>query len=321
MPQELPPTFGIFCALGASICFSLNDVTVKFLSGGYPLHQIVFLRAFVALILTLALITPFEGGWAALRTKRPLMHMLRGGFVVVANSSFFAAIAVLPLADVTAIFFVAPLFITAFSMIILKEVVGPRRWAAVLVGLLGVMIVVRPGGAGFTWLAVLPIIAALAYASLHTMTRAMGLSERASTMAIYIQLTFLLVCGGLGLMLGDGRYLAQAGDNGALQFFLRPWVWPPTEDLLRMAGLGTFSAAGGYLISLAYRGTEAALVAPFEYTALILSVFWGYVIWAEVPVLWSWIGIALILASGLYIAIREAQLGRKPSAKRVGARR
>lgn len=321
MTTPRPVSLGILCALGASISFSLNDVTVKLLSGDFPLHQIVFVRAVCALLLTLCLITPLEGGLAALRTRRPLLHALRGGFVVLANSTFFAAIAVMPLADVTAIFFIAPLFITAFSTIFLGEYVGARRWAAVIIGLIGVVIVVRPGGDGFTAVAVLPMIAALAYASLHTMTRVMGLTERASTMAIYIQLTFLVVSAILGLTFGRGDYLHLAGDNGALQFFLRPWIWPPTEDLIRMVGLGAFSALGGYLISQAYRGTEAALVAPFEYTALILSVFWGYVIWAEIPILSTWIGIALILGAGLFIALREAQVGQRPSARRVGARR
>ena len=137
MTSQRPASIGILCALAASIFFSLNDVTVKFLSGDYPLHQIVFIRALVALTLTLALITPFEGGFAALKTRRPALHLLRGVFVVIANSTFFAGIAVMPLADVTAIFFVAPLFITALSIIALGETVGPRRWAAVLVGLLG----------------------------------------------------------------------------------------------------------------------------------------------------------------------------------------
>ena len=149
----------------------------------------------------------------------------------------------------------------------------------------------------------------------------MGLTERASTMAVYIQLTFLLVSVLFGLVVGKGQLLYLASDNGALVFLLRPWVWPETTDLWRMVALGAFSAGGGYLISQAYRGTEAALVAPFEYVALILSVFWGYTIWAEVPPAATWIGIALIAGSGIFIALREASIGRKPVAKRVLARR
>lgn len=316
---ERGAAFGISCALGATVFFSLNDLSIKFLSGDYPLHQIVFVRATVALLITLMIIMPLDGGWAALKTRRPMIHVLRGICVVVANSAFFAGIAAMPLADASAIFFVAPLFITGLSFLFLGEAVGIRRWMAVLVGLIGVIIVVRPTGASFTVVALLPAIAALAYAGLQTMTRYTGMSERASTMSFYIQLTFMIVSGGLALSLGDGRFAGS--ENEAIEFFLRPWVMPPFGDGLIMLALGAVSACAGYLISQAYRGTDAGLVAPFEYTALLLAVFWGIVIWGEWPTWTTWMGILLIAGSGIFVALREAQLGGKPSAKRVAGRR
>lgn len=316
---ERGAAFGISCALGATVFFSLNDLSIKFLSGDYPLHQIVFVRATVALLITLMIIMPLDGGWAALKTRRPMIHVLRGICVVVANSAFFAGIAAMPLADASAIFFVAPLFITGLSFLFLGEAVGIRRWMAVLVGLIGVIIVVRPTGASFTVVALLPAIAALAYAGLQTMTRYTGMSERASTMSFYIQLTFMIVLGGLALSLGDGRFAGS--ENEAIEFFLRPWVMPPFGDGLIMLALGAVSACAGYLISQAYRGTDAGLVAPFEYTALLLAVFWGIVIWGEWPTWTTWMGILLIAGSGIFVALREAQLGGKPSAKRVAGRR
>ena len=276
-PTERSAIVGISCALGATVFFSLNDLSIKFLSGDYPLHQIVFVRAAVALSITLFVIIPLDGGLVALKTQRPMIHVVRGMCVVVANSAFFAAIAVMPLANASAIFFVAPLFITGLSMLFLKEVVGFRRWVAVVVGLLGVVIVVRPTGAEFTAMTLLPAIAALAYAALQILTRYTGMSERASTMSFYIQLTFLLVTGGLALVLGDGRFAGS--ENDALEFFLRPWIMPPTMDGLIMLALGGVSACAGYLISQAYRGTDAGVVAPFEYVTLLLAVFWGIVIW------------------------------------------
>lgn len=311
--------FGISCALGATVFFSLNDLSIKFLSGGYPLHQIVFLRALVALIITMVFIVPLDGGWSALRAKRPWIHVVRGICVVIANSAFFAGIAAMPLADASAIFFVAPLFITGLSALVLGEVVGIRRWAAVGVGLLGVILVVKPTGAGFTVVALLPVLAAAAYAGLQVLTRYTGMSERASTMSVYIQLTFLMVSGGLALSLGDGRFAGS--ENEAVEFFLRPWQWPSLGDGLIMMALGGVSACAGYLIAQAYRGTNAAVVAPFEYTALLLAVFWGIVIWGEWPAGATWIGIALIAGSGIYVALREGRVGSKPSAKRVAGRR
>lgn len=310
---------GITFAIIAAICFSLNDMLIKLLSSGYPLHELVFIRSVVALALTLAIIMPLEGGYANMRTKRPGMHIFRGMCVVVANSTFFAGLVAIPLATASAIFFVAPLIITGLSVIVLREKVGVRRWAAVLVGLLGVLVVVRPGGAEFSFVMLLPVVAAAAYASMQITTRFMGFSEKASTMAMYLQLTFLMVSALVGLAVGDGRFAAQ--DNASLEFLLRAWVWPNSSDWGKLVATGILSGLGGYSISMAYRGTPAGLVAPFEYVALPLSVLWGLLIWQELPDSITWLGIALIILAGVYIAIREAAQGRRPSAKRMSGRR
>lgn len=314
-----PAVRGILCAIGAAVAFSVNDTAIKFLSGDYPLHQIVFVRALIALALTLLLVVPFDGGLSALRTRRPLAHAARGLCVVLANVTFFAAIAVLPLADATAAFFVAPLFITILSAVVLREAVGWMRWSAVAVGFVGVLIVVRPGGGSYGGLMLLPVLAASFYASLQIMTRWMGLNERASTMAVFIQVMFLIITSLIWLIAGDGRYAGS--DNPVFEFLLRAWVWPPLADFWVMVLLGCMSGAGGLLISLAYRGTDAALVAPFEYVALVMAVVWGALIFGVLPVPATWIGIVLIIGSGVFIAVREAQRSREPSAKRLAARR
>ena len=123
----------------------------------------------------------------------------------------------------------------------------------------------------------------------------------------------------MGLSLGDGRFSGQ--ENSSLEFLVREWVWPNHNDLLAMTGIGVASSIGGYMISQAYRLSEAGLIAPFEYTSLILSVFWGIIIWNEWLNLLSILGIILIITSGIYIAIREVQVGSKPSAKRASGRR
>ncbi|MCP5089262.1 MAG: DMT family transporter [Rhodobacteraceae bacterium] len=317
--QSGSATFGILCAVGAAAAFSLSDMLIKLMSGGYALHEIVFVRAVVALALTLGVIMPLEGGFANIRTSRPFSHLFRGLCVVVANTAFFTGLAVIPLADATAVFFVAPLLITGLSVIILRESVGLRRWMAVLVGLAGVIIVVRPGSAAFSPVILLPLLAACAYAGLQIMTRSMGLSEKASTLALYIQLTFLVTSAAVGLAVGDGRYAGH--DSGALEFLLRAWEWPTARDWLVLFTIGCFSATGGYLISQAYRGNDAGLVAPFEYVSLVLAVVWGFTIWGEWPDGATWAGITLIIASGVYVALRESALGRSPSAKRVATRR
>jgi drug/metabolite transporter (DMT)-like permease len=300
---------GIACVIGAVVAFTTQDMAIKWLSGDYPLHEIILARALVAITLTLSILVPLEGGYRNLRTKRLPLHLLRALAVVIANMTFFTGLATLPLGEATAIFFVAPLFITALSVPLLGERVGPRRWFAILVGLGGVTVMLRPGSGGFIPAFLLPLAAALAYALMQIMTRKLGMAEKASTMAFYIQLTFVVVSGAIGLTLGDG-VLAGRGDP-SLEFLLRAWVWPSTGDAIIMFGIGCLSGLGGYLISQAYRISEAALVAPFEYAALPLAVFWSVFLWGDWPDPISWLGIALITGAGLYAFYRETVRGRK----------
>ncbi|MDJ0627835.1 MAG: DMT family transporter [Rhodobacter sp.] len=303
---------GALCALGATLCFSVNDVAIKFLSGDYALHQIVLTRAAIGIWFTLLVIIPLSGGWRLLRTKRLGMHMLRGCFIVVANMSFFLGLAVMPLADAVAVFFVAPLVITVFSVIFLKETVGPRRWLAVAVGMAGVVVMLRPGAGSFQWAALLPLGAAVSYAGLHMMTRRIGTTESAATMSVYIQIMFIMVSGGIGLAVGDGRFDTGAG---VLSFLLRAWVWPEPQDWWLLALIGLMTATGGYLISQAYRISEAAFAAPFEYAAMPLAVLWGVMIFGEWPDAVAWTGILLIVGAGLFLLWREAVQGREAGAR------
>jgi drug/metabolite transporter (DMT)-like permease len=307
MPSPLPvATLGALCALGASLAFSLNDLAIKSLSGGYPLHQITLIRAILALIVTLAVIMPLTGGWRQIRTTRPGLHLIRSGFILASNLAFYAAVAALPLAEATAIFFVSPLLLALFAMAFLGERVGPWRWGAILAGLAGVALVIRPGSAAFAPVALLPLLAAACYAASSTMTRRLGLRESAATLAFYIQFTFLTFSTVVGLTIGDGR-LDLPGHGASLAFLTRAWIVPPMADwpMLALAGVG--SAMGGLLISQAYRLCEAALVAPFEYAALPMAILWGFVVFGDFPDAIAWVGIALILAAGLTMVWRETR--------------
>lgn len=304
---------GILCVIGAVWTFSTQDAGIKWLSGDYPLHQLTFIRSAIALVLTVAIFIPLEGGFKNLRTRRVGMHLLRGLTVVMANMAFFTGLATLPLAEATAIIFVSPLFITAFSVVLLGEFVGFRRWAAVFVGLAGVMIVMRPGGSTFQYAAILPLIAALCYALLQIMTRKLGFTEKASTMAFYIHLTFFAFSGAVGLLAGSGHYAGTGNAN--LEFLLRGWVWPNWDDGLIIAGIGVIASIGGYLISQGYRLCPAGIAAPFEYAALPLGIFWSILLWGHWPDGWSWIGIMLVAGAGLYVFYRETLTGKRISWK------
>jgi len=299
---------GILSALGAAACFSVNDVSIKFLSGDYALHQVVLVRSLVGMVFILAVLVPLYGGLQVLRTQRIGMHVLRGICVVFSNLAYFMALSVMPIAEAVAIFFVAPLVTTVFSVVFLGEAVGPRRWLAVVIGLIGVLVVMRPGSGAFQPAALLVLAAATSYAALLTFTRHIGGTEQAATMAFYIQLSFVLTSGLAGLALGQGQF--QAVDDGVLAFVTRPWVWPGAADLALMALTGLASGFGGFLISQAYRLCEAGLAAPFEYVALPMSVFWGITVFGEWPDIWSLTGICMILGGGLYMIWRETVIAR-----------
>lgn len=300
-----PVVIGALCAVGAALFFSVNDMAVKVLSGGYPLHQVIFTRSAIGITFMAALVMPFAGGTALLRTRQAGWHMLRGFLVFFTNMSYFLALSAMPIADATAIFYVSPVMIALFSIAFLGEKVGPRRWLAITVGLVGALVMIRPGSESFSPVALLPLVAAAGYAGLHTLTRKLGATESAVTMAFYLQVAFLLFSSGFGLAFGDGRLDPQ--DGTAWSFLLRGWIWPEGRDWLvfSLAGLGT--AAAGVLIAQAYRLCEAALVAPIEYIGLPMAIFWGLIIFGEWPDTYGWSGIALILISGLYMLFRETR--------------
>jgi S-adenosylmethionine uptake transporter len=310
--------------LAGVLAISVNDMLIKQLSGGYPLHEIVFFRAAIGIVFSLALVQ-YEGGLQILKTSQAGWHILRGALVVVSNMAFFLALAAIPLADATALFFVAPLFITLLSIPILGERVGIMRLSAVAVGFLGVIIMQRPwadAGAlqASRLVLLLPVIAALTYALNQLMTRRLGVRSKASALSVYIQGVFLVVSIGFFLVAGDGRF-AQGSTSASVQFLLRAWVWPASGDLWVLLGLGANAAIIGYCLSQAYRIADAATVAPFEYIGLPLSVFWGLVIFGDLPKWEVWVGIALILGSGLFVFLRErskAKISVKSPAARLG---
>ena len=223
--------------------------------------------------------------------------------------AFFTALAVMPLADATALFFVAPLFITLLSVPFLGETVGLRRIGAVLVGFLGVLVMLGPGaemgqGLPSRWVLLLPVVAAFGYACMQILTRKLRVTAKASAMSVYIQGMFLLVGAAFFLVAGDGRF-AAGQSNESLIFLLRAWVWPAPEDVWLFATLGAMSAIVGYSLSQAYRLGDAATIAPYEYAALPLAVMWGYFIFGTLPGVTTGLGIALIVGSGLFVFLRE----------------
>lgn len=264
-------------------CLCVNDAIGKTLTAGYPPVQILFLRNLLALPFA-ALLAWHMGGRAALRSARPMAHLLRGMIWLCAATLFFTGLSLMGLAEATVFLFTAPIFITALSALVLGENVGPRRWTAVLAGFAGVVIAVRPGGAAFDPAALFPLATAVFYALLMLSARWVDPRESVWTMMLYLVGGGAL-CGGL----------ASA------------FVWVPVRaaDLGLFAGIALFGTLGMTMMTQAFRLAPAAVVAPLDYTALIWATLLGWAIWREVPDGFTYLGAVVIAASGIYIVWRE----------------
>ncbi|TNF89689.1 MAG: DMT family transporter, partial [Gammaproteobacteria bacterium] len=180
-------TQGILCLVAALICLTLSDAIIKWLSPELPLHQVTLFRSCFALILVL-IIVRLEGGLVTLKTRRPVLHFVRGSLLVLANMFFFTALAAMPLAETVTLFYTAPLFICIMSQPVLGEKVSLSRWLVITLGMIGVVIMLRPGTELFRPISILPVLAALCYAAMTMMTRKLGMQEKAGALTFYIQL-------------------------------------------------------------------------------------------------------------------------------------
>ena len=287
---------------------SINDTIIKFLSDAYALHQLVFIRAIFGLLIIVPLVLVRQG-IAVLRTTRPGIHALRGLLIVLANLTFFAGLASLPLAEASAVVFVSPVLITIFSFYFLGEQIGVWRWSAVIVGLIGMICVVQPFGARLELTYLWPLAAAVCYAGFTVTTRYLGRTEGVASLATYSIVSFLVVSVAMGLLVGDGSFANTGNPN--LEFLLRAWRWPDAADLGQIAAIGVLSAVIAIAMSAAYRAGEASFLAPFEYVNLPLVLLWGFLIFGDFPNALALFGMALIASGGMIMIFREHEKGRR----------
>lgn len=280
--------------------FAVQDLILKMMSGSYPLSEAMVLRALTAVPLLYALVRAtggraFAPGW-------PRM-ILRGLVMFFSYSGYYLALPVLPLATTVALYFSAPLMIVVLSVVTLGERVSPQRWVAVLAGFVGVLVMIRPGSTLFEWAALLPVISGLAYATSMIMARVQGAYHSAAELAFHGNLVFLGCALILTLLFGNGAHATDA--HPSLAFLLRGWVVPTFRDFMLMTACGVIAAVGSALLTQAYRIAPSASVAPFEYTALIWSVLYGWLFWSDWPAPTTWTGIAIIVGSGLLVLRAE----------------
>ncbi len=290
------PLRGILLVVVAVFFFSCSDATAKYLSQTLPSIEIGWMRyvGFSTLLLPLML----RGGPQVVRTARPGLQILRGLGMLGSALFFIMGMRYLPLAEAAATSYVSPVFVTILSILILNEKIGVRRWAAVLVGLMGVLIVIRPGGAAFQPAAIFPILSAMSWATGVVITRKMTGQERPATTLIWSALTGLAVLTAL------------------LPFDFAV----PTWREIALGGLiGVVSTIAQWLLVQAYRYGDASVLASYSYIQIVWSSMMGYLVFGAMPDHWTFVGAGVIIASGVYTAHRERIRQKERAASQVPA--
>ena len=275
--------------LACVLVFCMMDAILKTLSSHYPPFQVAALRGASSLPWLLAWAAATSGLLPLLRVRWPL-HLLRGALGILMMAAFVYALRSLPLSTAYSIFFVAPLLITALSVPVLGEHVGPRRWTAIAVGFAGVLVVLRPAGGGMLTLAGFAVLlAAFGYAVSAITVRVLARTDSTQAMVVWLM---ALMAVGAGLLAWPG--------------------WQPirAEHAWLILGLGLAGALGQYLITEAFRLGEASLLAPLEYTAIVWGVLLDLAIWGVLPGMATWIGAGIIVSSGLYLIRREGRAAK-----------
>ena len=295
------PTLAALSLCSGVAIFSGQDWIIKLLSGDYPVHQAIAIRGVVAVLILLAFIG-YSGKLGGLRSKRMGLLIVRGLVLMMAYTTYYLAFPSMPLANIVALWFTVPLFVTALAGPFLGEKVGVRRWSAAIIGFAGVLIVVRPLANSFSLASLLPIASALTYSISALMARRMGATESAPVMSFYQNLVYLLVALIMATIFGGGAY--EGTSDPSLEFLVRGWVTPSWLDLTLLAACGVIASIATVLLTQAYRMAEANFVACFEYSAIIWATLGGYLFWGEVPDFYFFVGAALIVVAGLYVLFR-----------------
>lgn len=284
-PQSRPrPLIGVALMLMAMMLLPYLDVVAKFLGQqGMPVMQIVWARMAFGALLTLPFVLK-HGGPAAIRPDQPWYHTLRAALLIAATFLFFSALKYLPIADALAIFFVQPLILTAISPFVLGEKVGPRRWAAVCVGFIGTLIIIRPGMAEVNPGTFYALGAGAALACYFAMTR--RIAGRAPAMVTTFHTSLI------------GTVLTTA-------LIIGTWQTPTPAQWGLLFLIGLIATVGHYCIVRAYDHAEASLLAPLAYTEMVMATFAGWWFFGDLPDGYTLLGVSILIACAIYISVRE----------------
>ena len=280
-----PELRGMALILAATLAFSSMHAVVRHLQSDLHAFEVAFFRNFFGLIV----MVPFfwRQGLAVFKTQKLGLHALRGGIQVSCMLMFFTALAITPLAKVSAMSFTAPLFATVGAVIFLGERIRARRLSALIIGFIGAMIIIRPGLAALDAGAMLVLVSSAGWAVAMLIIKHLAKTESSVTLTAYM-----------------GLFLTPLSLLAAIWF----WRWPEPQDYLWFLLMGTCGSLAHIAMAQAFREAEATVVLPLDFTRLIWASLLGFFIFAEIPTLWTWIGGTVIFVSSIYIAFREAKL-------------
>jgi drug/metabolite transporter (DMT)-like permease len=277
------PFRGIGLILVSTIFLGTSDVTAKYLSATLPVIEIAWIRFTVFALIMVPAMVPGSPLYA-LQSDRRGLQLMRGTALLGSSLLFIFGLQFLPIAEASATSFVSPLLVTALSILFLGESVGVRRWMATAVGLIGVLVILRPGSSAFHPAAFFPLVSALAWAGTLIMTRMLSGRDRAITTMTYSSIAGVCILSALVPLV---------------------WIAPTWHDVLFGVFIGVAATAGHWIVVMAFRYADASVLAPFSYTQLLWVGLLGFIVFGEVPDIWTVTGATLIVGSGLYTAHRE----------------
>lgn len=305
------PLEGMAALMLGMVFFVAQDALMKTLLASYPVWMLIGARAVISVALLVPLIL-LLGKPHRLWTPLWPLHLIRAALFAVGFCLFYAAFPFMGLAEVTTIFFSAPLITAVLAAIFLRETIGLQRGLALAAGFAGVLIAMKPGGEAFQWVAVLPLVCALTYALSQIVARKIGDRESTLTVGLYT----LAPSGPIVAALGWG--LNQVFDFGPEFSHLRfEFPMPDGTGFLWLVAIAAAGMMGYILNSRAYQIAPASLMAPFDYSYLPMAAVLGYLLWGEVPPVNTVLGMTLIVASGVFIGYREIQTARRAKAVHI----
>ena len=293
---------GIILILIAMMVFSVQDGIMKHIYNFVSLYEIYLIRTVVSFILILIFLIITKKP-IVFKSQYPILTLCRVILFFFGFSSFYISLTVLPLGTATALFFVTPFLITIFAHFFLKEEIGPRRWAAIAVGFIGVYITLNPDFSNFNYLSLLPILCAFCYSLSMIIIKMTSDKDSVYTQTFTFYIGAIIFSMIFYFVIGDGKF--NTIEHPAAQFILREWFVDIENSILFMVATGVTATLAFLLLFTAYSIASPAVVSPFEYSILLWSPLVGWVYFNEVPTLSTVIGILIIVSSGIYIFLRE----------------